>query len=139
MEEIKTMINKIGKNITKTSKNIIKSTKLSMQLSSQEEKLKNLYIEAGKKVYEIYSYGGNIGEFFDEKYKQMLEIEKEILNIKQKIEENKNENINQTIYKENTENIINNTSRVEECRICNSCGQKNNVNDKFCLKCGRVL
>lgn len=85
MEEIKSMINKIGKNITKTSKDIIKNTKLSMQLSSQEEKLRNVYIETGKKVYEIYSYGGNIGEFFDEKYKQMLDIEKEISVIKSKI------------------------------------------------------
>ncbi|WP_317367928.1 zinc ribbon domain-containing protein [uncultured Tyzzerella sp.] len=138
MEEIKSMINKIGKNITKTSKDIIKNTKLSMRLSSQEEKLKNVYIEIGKKVYEIYSYGGNIGEYFDEKYKQMLDIEKEISIIKQKIEENKNlgntVNINQDVIDTRV-----NISSVEECRICQSCGQKNNVNDKFCLKCGRVL
>ncbi len=144
MEEIKTMINKIGKNITNTSKTIIKNTKLSIKLSSQEEKLKNLYIETGKKVYEIYSYGGNIGDFFKEKYYQMLEVEKEILDIKRKIEDNKNEyeNLNQTIHSEKTEDIegaINNNSMIRECIRCNSCGQINNLNDKFCLKCGRVL
>ena len=143
MEEIKSMINKIGKSITKTSKDIIKNTKLTMQLSSQEEKLKNIYIEVGKKVYEIYSYGGNIGKYFDEKYEQMVNIEKEIANIKQMIEENKNVdkpshyNNQQEII--DTRNNIPNISNVEECRICNSCGQKNNVNDKFCLKCGRTL
>ena len=138
MEEIKSMINKIGKNITKTSKDIIKNTKLSMQLSSKEEKLKNIYIEIGKKVYEIYSYGGNIGEFFDEKYKEMLSIEKEIYIIKQKIAENKNSD---NAYTNNQEVIDTrpNVSNVQECRICQACGQKNNINDKFCLKCGRIL
>ncbi len=140
MEEIKSLINKIGKNITKTSKDIIKNTKLTMKLSSQEEKLKNIYIEVGKKVYEIYSYGGNIGKYFDEKYEQMLNIEKEIANIKQMIEENKSadksSNYNNQDEIIDKRNII---SNVEECRICNSCGQKNNTNDKFCLKCGRTL
>lgn len=137
MEEIKSMINKIGKNITKTSKDIIKNTKLSIQLSSEEEKLKNLYIEAGKKVYEIYSYGGNIGDFFEEKYKQMVQVEKEIAIIKEKIAENKNLN-NQIDKGQNTIDKIE-ISTVEECRICQSCGQKNGVNDRFCLKCGRAL
>nr|WP_317358664.1 zinc-ribbon domain-containing protein [uncultured Tyzzerella sp.] len=137
MEEIKSMINKIGKNITKTSKDIIKNTKLSMQLSSEEEKLKNLYIETGKKVYEIYSYGGNIGDFFEEKYKQMVQVEREIAIIKEKMAQNKNTND----QVENNQNIVDKRqiSTVEECRICQSCGQKNGLNDRFCLKCGRVL
>lgn len=138
MEEIKSMINKVGKNITKASKDIIKNTKLSIQLSSQEEKLKKIYIEVGKKVYEIYSYGGNIGEFFDEKYKQMLEIEKEISIIKEKIAENKNIDNNSNFKQEVIDTRVN-VSTVEECRICQACGQKNNLNDKFCLKCGRIL
>lgn len=139
MEEIKSMINKIGKNITKTSKDIIKNTKLSMQLSSEEEKLKNIYIEVGKKVYEIYSYGGNIGEFFEEKYKQMVEIEKEIAIIKEKISENKKTEPQNYSNKQDLIDTRPQSSTVEECRICQSCGQKNNVNDKFCFKCGRIL
>ena len=43
MEELKSMFSKIGKNITKTSADIIKNTKLNIELSSQEEKLKNIY------------------------------------------------------------------------------------------------
>ena len=143
MEEIKSMINKIGRNITKTSKDIIKNTKLSIQLSSQEEKLKNVYIEIGKKVYEIYSYGGNIGEFFDEKYKEMLAIEKEIDSIKQKIAENKEAKQEEAKPTQNIDKDIIDmraqVSSVEECRICNACGQKNDVNDRFCVKCGRSL
>lgn len=142
MEEIKSMINKIGRNITKTSKDIIKNTKLSMQLSAQEEKLKNIYIEIGKKVYEIYSYGGNIGQFFDEKYKEMVDIEKEISIIKGKIAENKESKQDDIRQQNNNNDIIdtrNQVSIVEECRICNSCGQKNGLNDRFCIKCGRNL
>lgn len=138
MEEIKSMINKIGKNITKTSKDIIKNTKLSMQLSSQEEKLRNVYIETGKKVYEIYSYGGNIGEFFDEKYKQMLDIEKEISVIKSKMEENKNYESSSNIKEDIIDRREQNTN-LQEHKICQSCGHKNNINDNFCLKCGRFL
>lgn len=138
MEEIKSMINKIGKNITKTSKDIIKNTKLSMQLSSQEEKLRNVYIEIGKKVYEIYSYGGNIGEFFDEKYKQMLDIEKEISVIKSKMEENKNSESSSNIKEDIIDTREQNTN-LQEHKICQSCGYKNNTNDNFCLKCGRFL
>ncbi|WP_250277784.1 hypothetical protein [[Clostridium] colinum] len=136
MEKLKYMVNKIGKNMIKSSKDIIKNTKLSMQLSSQEEKLKNIYIDIGKKVYEIYSYGGNIGEFFDEKYKQILDIEKQILETKQKIEENKNISKASDTY---IKDIPSKLSSVEECRICRACGQKNDINNKFCLNCGRAL
>lgn len=137
MEELKSMIGKLGKNITKTSKEIIKTTKLSIKLSAEEDKLKNLYIEIGKKVCEIYSYGGNIGEFFDKKYKEKIEIEKEIAYIKEKIEETKTK----TSSVEKTEIIDTRKefSDVEECLICNACGQKNNVGDNFCIKCGRNL
>lgn len=139
MEEIKSMVNKISKNITKTSKDIIKNTKLTMQLSSQEDKLKKIYIEIGKKVYEIYSYGGNIGEYFDEKYKEIVEIQKEIANIKQNIEENKNIDKSSNNNQEQIIDLTNNTSNIEKYKICQACGQKNDITDKFCLKCGRAL
>ena len=136
IKDIKNIINKIGKNVAKTSKDIIKNTKLSINLSSQEEKLKNLYIEVGKKVYEIYSYGGNIGEFFDIKYKEMLSVQKEIEAIKNKIEENKNNDISSN---DNTIIDKRNNNINDDYKICVSCGEKNNIENNFCLKCGKFL
>ena len=136
MEDIKNVINKISKNVSKTSKKLIKNTKLSIELSSKEDKLKDLYIEVGKKVHEIYSYGGNIGEFFDSKYKEMLSIQEEIKLIKTKMAQNKNDNINNDIDDIiNTNNNFNNN----EYKFCNFCGEKNNIENNFCLKCGKFL
>lgn len=134
MEEIKSILNNLGKNIKKTSTQILKNTKLSMQLSSEEEKLKSLYIEIGKKVYEIYSYGGNIGPFFDEKYSQIKQIENKIKDIKQKIETNKQENKTTVDTNFNTQN-----NAMPDFKNCPSCGQTNKSSDNFCLKCGRYL
>lgn len=134
MEELKSMFSKIGKNITKTSADIIKNTKLNIELSSQEEKLKNIYLEVGKKVYEIYSYGGSIGKFFDEKYLEMLEVEKEINLIKHKIEQNKNLSSPIPEKKETLE-----IDEEPKIKICSYCYEKNNINNNFCIKCGRML
>lgn len=146
MEEIKSILNSLGKNIKKTSTEILKNTKLSMQLSSEEEKLKNLYIEIGKKVYEIYSYGGNIGPFFDEKYTQIKETENKIKEIKQKIEINKGQNkptdnTNFNTQNNTTDNTNFNTqnNNMPDFKTCVSCGQTNKSSDTFCLKCGRYL
>lgn len=143
MEEIKSILNSLGKNIKKTSTEILKNTKLSLNLSSEEEKLKNLYIEIGKKVYEIYSYGGNIGPFFDEKYAQIKETENKINEIKQKIENNKNQNIKNKDNKNENNNVKSNlntqNNNIPDFKTCPSCGQTNKNSDTFCLKCGRYL
>lgn len=136
MDELKSILTKLGKNITKTSTDIIKNTKLNMELSSQEEKLKKIYMEIGQKVYEIYSYGGSIGKFFDEKYIEMLEIEKDINLIKQKIEQNKNSSANVKIQE------LSKQLDVEENKdiiVCSNCNEKNDVKNNFCIKCGRTL
>lgn len=145
MEEIKDNLIKFGKSVTKASTKLINNTKLNLKLTSEEEKIKKIYIEIGKKVHEIYSYGGNIGKFFDEKYMKIVEAEERIKEIKKKIEiekekpylSEKEDNIN--ISEEMNEHKVNDILLLEEDKICNFCGEKNNINDKFCLKCGRYI
>lgn len=148
MEELKNNITKLGKSITKASGKLIKNTKLNIKLSSEEEKIRKIYIEIGQKVHEIYSYGGNIGKFFDEKYLEIVEAEEKIKEIKNLInlqkekpfetEKSKEINIPKEVFIDTTlNNEIENS--IEEYKICNACGEKNEKGEKFCLKCGRGI
>ena len=149
MEEIKENLVKFGKGVTKASAKLIKNTKLNLKLSSEEEKIRKLYIEIGQKVHEIYSYGGSIGKFFDEKYIQIVEVEEKIKEIKRSINIEKEKpyyaeqtdtiNIPKEIIEINENKADNILLTEKEYKICNSCGEKNNTNDKFCLKCGRSI
>lgn len=143
MKDVKVILSKLGKNITQVSSDIVKNTKLSIKLSTEEDKLNKIYIEIGKKVHEIHSYGGSVGEFFDKKYKEVLSIEKSISDIKQKIEENKanRENANSTFSNNPQNNPQSNPQNAEEqlFLICSSCNEKNDINANFCIKCGRSI
>ena len=65
MNDLRGTLANITKNVTKTSGDFLRTTKLSMSLSTEETNLKNLYMDIGKKVHEIYQYGGSLGKFFD--------------------------------------------------------------------------
>lgn len=115
MEDIRGTLSKLASSITKTSTDVIKTTKLNVSLVSEEDKLKSLYMEIGKKVHEIYAYGGSLGKFFDEKYAEILKQESVIDEIKSQI------------------NI------VKGSRTCPGCGKTVDKNAGFCPKCGYKL
>ena len=79
MDNFKETVASVSKTVFKTSKGLIKSTKLSIDLSSEESRLKSIYVDIGKKVHEIYTYGGSLGKFFDEKYGELKECENKII------------------------------------------------------------
>ena len=83
-----------------------------MNLSSEETSLKNLYMEIGKKVHEIYQYGGSLGKFFDEKYLEVEASERKIADIKEQI------------------------SVIKGTRACIKCGKTVDRSAEFCQKCG---
>lgn len=112
MDDIKNTISKITKTLTKTSSGVIKSTKLNINLVNEEERLKGIYLEIGKKVHEIYMYGGTLGKFFDEKYVEIQNIEKELNRIKDEI------------------NVVKGTKE------CPKCGKAVSKESEFCPKCG---
>ncbi|MCL2841019.1 MAG: zinc ribbon domain-containing protein [Defluviitaleaceae bacterium] len=112
MSDFQSTIANIARNVTKTSGDLLKSTKLSMSLSSEEANLKNIHYEIGKKVHEIYQYGGSLGEFFDAKYYEIEECERKIADLKEQI------------------------GVIKGTRDCPKCGKKVERIAEFCPKCG---
>ena len=112
MSDIRETISNITKNVTKTSGDFLKTTKLGMNLSSEEGNLRNLHLEIGRKVHEIYQYGGSLGKFFDEKYLEIEACERKISEIKEQI------------------------AVIKGIRECPKCGKKIEKTSDFCSKCG---
>lgn len=164
MDDFKQTISKITKTITKTSSDVIKTTKLNISLSAEEEKLNKIYLDIGKKVHEIYSFGGSLGKFFDEQYAAIVKQEKIIDKIKSEINlksgaktcpncgnaialgssfcshcgnsTNPSTNTETTTQNVNTDEILPKKSETKKCPLC---GCENEINTKFCLSCGRLL
>jgi ribosomal protein L40E len=112
MHDIKEKLLNITRSVSKTSGDLLKTTKLGMNVSTEESNLKNLYIEIGKKVHEIYQYGGSLGKFFDEKYLEIEACERKIADIKEQI------------------------SVIKGTRVCVKCGKTMERTAEFCQKCG---
>jgi len=112
MSDFRDTITNVAKSVTKTSGDLLKTTKLNMNLSTEEGKLKSLYLEIGKKVHEIYQYGGSLGTYFDEKYLEILTAERKISEMKEQI------------------------SAIKGVRNCPKCGKSAERESEFCPKCG---
>jgi len=112
MSDIRETLTNFTKNVTKSSGDLFKTTKLSMSVTSEQNNLKNLYLEIGKKVHEIYQYGGNLGKFFDEKYREIEACELKITELKEQI------------------------SLIKGTRECGKCGKSAERTAEFCPKCG---
>lgn len=112
MSDIRDTISNVAKSVTKTSGDLLKTTKLNMGLSSEESKIKLLYREIGKKVHEIYKFGGSLGEYFDEKYIEILTCERKISEFKEQI------------------------GVIKGVRNCQRCEKAAERTAEFCPKCG---
>ena len=112
MSDLKDTLLKFTRSVGKTSGELLKSTKLSLAITSEEDKLKQIYMVIGKKVHEIYQYGGGLGTFFDEKYKEIQQTETVIQDLK------------------NQMNII------KGVKTCPKCGANIDRGAGFCPKCG---
>lgn len=112
MDNLKDTFNNVTKSVYKQSKGFLRSTKLSMDLASEESNLKSIYTEIGKKVHEIYAYGGSLGKFFDEKYRDLLECEQKIDALRKELDDAKG------------------------TKTCPKCGKSAASAAEFCPKCG---
>ena len=112
MSDFRETIADITKNVTKTSGDFFKTAKFNMNLSTEESNLKNLYLEIGRKVHEIYQYGGSLGKFFDAKYLELEACERKIANLKEQID------------------------LIKGTRQCVKCGKTAERTSEFCPKCG---
>jgi len=158
MDDWKSTIVDITKTITKTSGDFLKSTKLSMALSSEESNLKSIYTEIGKKVHEIYAYGGSLGKFFDEKYAEIQTAEAKIDDIRMQLDAAKGTRTcaacghnaaRAAEFCPKCGKGLDGAAPVPEeytaapapsaGRVCGICGKESAAQDKFCLSCGRML
>jgi len=112
MSDLRDTLMKFTKGVTKTSGELLKSTKLSLSLASEEDKLKQIYMEIGKKVHEIYQYGGTLGKFFDEKYGEIQKTEAGIQALKNQMD------------------------TIKGVKTCPKCGASVDRDAGFCPKCG---
>jgi len=115
MSDAKTGAAGVMKAVAEGSGRLLKTTKLNINLSSEEGKLKAIYVDIGKSVHEFYRHGGSLGGVFDEKYQKILEAEAKIADIKSRLEIAKG--------------II----------VCSRCEMQAKRGSAFCPKCGQSL
>jgi hypothetical protein len=85
MSDIRETLVNITKSASKTTGDLFKTAKLNISLTNEQTSIKNLYMEIGKKVHEIYQYGGSLGKYFDEKYLELEAAERKVAEIKEQI------------------------------------------------------
>lgn len=105
---------KVAKTASQKTNNAVTQTKLSYSAHETEGKIKSIYAEMGKKVYDACKAGGEIPDFAEsiEKIDKMYE---EIAELKAKIAE------------------------LKESVQCEKCGEYTKAGSKFCPKCGAAL
>ena len=79
--------NELGKKTTETTAKIATEAKLKIEIAENKEKIKDLYIELGRKVYEnhVREENLNIHEFISDDCSKIDEISKQIENARKEI------------------------------------------------------
>ena len=103
------------KSASKVTGDLFKTTKLNLSLSTEQAALNKLYAEIGKKVHEIYQYGGTLGELFDKYYANIQAHEAKMEDIKAQI------------------------AVIRGVRECPHCNKPVDRTSDFCSKCGTSL
>jgi hypothetical protein len=98
--------------VAKKSTELVEISKLTVNINSEESKIKDLYCEIGQTVYEKHSKGIYIDPDLVAACNEILEKNKAIDDMKEKISQLKNK------------------------KSCPECGNEMDVHVKFCTKCG---
>jgi len=106
--------NDLSKKTTETTAKIATEAKLKIEIAENKEKIKDLYIELGRKVYENYVREEklNIHEFISDDCSKIDEISREIENARKEIL------------------VLNNK------KMCKKCYEEIEINYIFCPQCG---
>ena len=105
----------MAKTISRASTEFVQTSKINVELSGEKTKRKDIYVEMGKKVKEIYESGESLGAFFDGKYEELVAVEQRIKDLRVQIDE------------------------VKGLRSCPSCGKSNVRELDYCAKCGCAM
>lgn|SRR5690554_2949681 len=96
----------------KKSGEIVEVTKMTVNITSEEDKIKKLYTGIGQNIYEEYCKNPNQYPEFSEQFKEI---------------DNHNENI---------EKLKARILDAKNLRVCQSCGDEISRDTAFCSKCG---
>ncbi|MDL2248482.1 zinc ribbon domain-containing protein [Tyzzerella sp. OttesenSCG-928-J15] len=115
MADLKSTFVNLTNTVAKSSGDFMKTAKLNIELANTEENLKSLYIETGKKVHEIYNFGGSLGQPFDDLFKDIIVCEAKIKDLQERID------------------------TVKGVRTCERCGKSVDRRSEFCPHCGNSM
>lgn len=114
------VLDNITKRVTDTAKaaarksgSVVEVTKLNININTEEEKIRKIYTDIGKQLYEDYNEGKIVGEKLLEHCMKIDEIIEGIADMRDKILELKN------------------------IKACPSCGMELDIEMEYCYKCGR--
>ncbi len=103
-------VKKLGKNVAEKGKDAIEITKLNSQISSEKDKMKDLYSKIGEQVFINFKNGNDQG--FGEWCVQIQELEAKVEELKNKVME------------------------IKDSSKCPACGAEVSKETAFCPKCG---
>lgn len=111
-EKIRASIENSADNVFKRTEEFVSTSKLNFKISDKEQKIEDLYIKIGEKIYKKYGDNSPIEDYIIRDCKEIKKIKAEIETIKAKI------------------------LTLENKRICSKCGNEIKSHDPFCPYCG---
>jgi len=113
LDSITKKVSDTAKAAAKISGSVVEITKLNMSINAEEEKIRKLYTEIGKQLYEDYTDGKAVSEELLRKCAKIDEIFENIAEMKDKILELRN------------------------VKACPNCGTILDIEMEYCHKCGK--
>ncbi len=106
---------KIGKSVFEKTNNVVQQTKLNFAIGETRNKIKEVYAEIGKTVYESSKKTGEVADALAEKVETIDALNGEVTELKERLAE------------------------LKETVECPACGAFNHHDDAYCSKCGKKL
>jgi len=113
LDSITRKVTDTAKAAAKISGSVVEITKLNMSINAEEEKIRKLYTEIGKQLYEDYTDGKAVSEELLRKCVKIDDIFENIADMKDKILELRN------------------------VKACPNCGTILDIEMEYCHKCGK--
>ncbi len=113
LDNITKKVTDTAKAAAKMSGSVVEVTKLNMSIGAEEEKIRKIYTEMGKILYEDYTEGKAVGERTLAHCEKIDEIIALIDEMREKVLELKN------------------------VKACPNCGLELDIDMEYCYKCGR--
>ena len=106
---------KLTRQVVDKTNSLITQTKLNFAVSETESKIKDIYTEMGKTVYEKYAEEGSVCECMQDSCAKVDELKAEAADLRAKLAE------------------------LKETVRCETCGEYNKKTASYCSKCGARL